>query len=207
MSLRQAEARATERAHTLLQAQESINELQGLLSEAEDEAAEAARLRDALSQATDGLEAAKKVHWGAAAGPLRSEVGLGRAHQRGACQQAAAPRPNAGGVEPDETHGVAGGAGKAAGSWPRARHPTTPASYCTSVCMLAANLNQLANPHRQDVDELSKERAALLQTCVDQAGMLQALQSACEKLRRGSQQMLAEAEDKVRAGRGGPGVL
>lgn len=47
------------------------------------------------------------------------------------------------------------------------------------------------------MEDLSRERASLLQTCVDQAGMLQALQAAVDALQRGSKQLLAEAEDKV----------
>lgn len=63
-------------------------------------------------------------------------------------------------------------------------------------CKLQSDSNQKHHPP-QDVEDLSRERASLLQTCVDQAGMLQALQAAVDALQRGSKQLLAEAEDKV----------
>jgi hypothetical protein len=57
----------------------------------------------------------------------------------------------------------------------------------------------------QEVDELSHERTALLDTCLDQARMLQALQAACDSLQRGSKQLLKEADEKVRGRRLGAG--
>jgi DNA repair exonuclease SbcCD ATPase subunit len=64
VAVRRAEARAAERSQTLLQAQESISDLQGHLSEAQEEAAQASRLRDALAETAEALEKARKARIG-----------------------------------------------------------------------------------------------------------------------------------------------
>ncbi len=61
VALRRAEARAEERGRTLVQAQESISELQGTLSEVEGEAAAAGGLREEVVQLKEVLASAAKV--------------------------------------------------------------------------------------------------------------------------------------------------
>lgn len=73
---------------------------------------------------------------------------------------------------------------------------------CTPAHLHTSHLTPSAPA--QDVDDLAREREALLQTCVDQARMLQSLQAACEALQAGSREVVAEAKEKVRRGAGRP---